>query len=147
MVNWTELNKLRDEIDTLQADDLLTYDEFQRRFELAQGYCKDGPRALEAFVRRAPTQWIVKHLAEPIAALSASESSHEPKLVSLTRTRSNRITSRVSHTRTNYQVVPKVAAKPQTEKIGRDAVTGSFVQVKKAIKHPKTSVVETTKKK
>jgi hypothetical protein len=88
MVNWSELNKLRDEIDTLQASGSLTYAEFQRRFELAQGYCKDSPRVLESFIRRAPTEWVAKHLSEPIAALS--ESSEALKLVPLARTRSRK---------------------------------------------------------
>lgn len=88
MVNWSELNKLRDEIDTLQASDSLTYAEFQHRFELAQGYCKDSPRVLEAFIRRAPTEWVAKHLSEPIAALP--ESSEALKLVPLTRSRSKK---------------------------------------------------------
>ena len=73
MVNWAELNTLRDEIDTLQRSGLLSYEEFQRCFELAQGYCKDEPRVLEAFIGRAPQQWVAKHLAEPIAALLVSE--------------------------------------------------------------------------
>ena len=62
MVNWVELKILRDEIDGLEARGLLTYDEFQSRFELAQGYCKDAPRMLEALIRRAPTEWLAKHL-------------------------------------------------------------------------------------
>jgi hypothetical protein len=94
MVNWSELNKLRDEIDLLEARGLLTYTEFQRRFELAQGYCKDSPRVLEAFIRRALTEWVAKHLSIPIAALP--QSSEELKLVPVTRTRSYRTVSRVS---------------------------------------------------
>ena len=35
----------------------------------------------------------------------------------------------------------------KTTKIGRDAGTGKFILVKEAQKHPKTSVVETIKKK
>jgi hypothetical protein len=66
MVNWSELNKLRDEIDGLEAHGLLTYAEFQRLFELAEGYCKDAPRVLEAFIRRAPTEWLAKHLFVPV---------------------------------------------------------------------------------
>jgi hypothetical protein len=88
MVNWSELNKLRDEIDMLQTSDSLTYAEFQCRFELTQGYCKNAPRVLEAFIRRAPTEWVAKHLSEPIAALS--ESSEALKLVPLARTRSRK---------------------------------------------------------
>jgi hypothetical protein len=62
MVNWVGLKTLRDEIDGLEAHGLLTYDKFQSRFELAQGYCKDTPRVLEALIRRAPTEWLDKHL-------------------------------------------------------------------------------------
>ncbi len=65
MVNWVELKTLRDEIDGFEARGLLTYDEFQSRFELARGYCKDTPRVLEALIRRAPTEWLDKHLFVP----------------------------------------------------------------------------------
>ena len=39
-----------------------------------------------------------------------------------------------------------MAAKTQTVKIGRSAKTGEFIPVKQAIKHPKTTVVETIKR-
>lgn len=37
--------------------------------------------------------------------------------------------------------------KETTTKIGRNAETGRFIPVKEAAKHPKTTVVETIKKK
>ena len=35
--------------------------------------------------------------------------------------------------------------KSKTRKIGRDAITGRFIPVSKAIRNPKTTVVETIK--
>jgi hypothetical protein len=40
-----------------------------------------------------------------------------------------------------------MAKKPETTKIGRDAKTGQFIPVKEAERRPKTTVVETIKKK
>jgi hypothetical protein len=119
MVNWSELNKLRDEIDGLEARGSLTYAEFQHRFELAEGYCKDSPRMLEAFIRRAPTEWVAKHLAEPIAALS--ESSEELKLVPVARTRSYRQSPRSAHAATGYRFAFKAAAKPAAKAAAKPA--------------------------
>lgn len=40
----------------------------------------------------------------------------------------------------------QMAKKSSTFKVGRDAVTGRFIKVKKAERRPKTTVVETIKK-
>jgi hypothetical protein len=40
-----------------------------------------------------------------------------------------------------------MSKKSTNTKIGRDAETGKFIPVKEAVKNPKTSVVETIKKK
>jgi len=40
-----------------------------------------------------------------------------------------------------------MSKKTSTRKIGRDAGTGRFIPVKEAIRRPKTTVVETIKKK
>lgn len=39
----------------------------------------------------------------------------------------------------------RIKVMPKIKKIGRDAITGRFIPINEAIKHPKTTVVETVK--
>ena len=62
MPNWNELRRLSNEIDSLSTGHALTYEAFAQRLEEARSFCRDAPAVIESIMRRAPTEWIARHL-------------------------------------------------------------------------------------
>lgn len=72
MPDWTALGVLRTQIDELNANGRMTAEQFTAIYTAAKKQCEDFPRALEAFVRRAPVEWLEQHWFQPLDALASS---------------------------------------------------------------------------